>query len=140
MMKKQYSKLWILGADLLVVPAMLLCRWLTTQMLATEKVCIWVRLGGQCITCGGTHFVNDLTSLRIMDAFWDNQFLFVLAVYFAVTWVLLNLHLLFRITFAKKMLMRMYSIPAVIAWCVAMFVFIFWRNWEPALHIIQLLL
>ena len=137
--KAHRKKIWIVSMDVLCLPAAILFRYLSALMLQGDSVCVWVRLGGQCITCGGTHFVNDLLSGRIGMAFWDNQFLFVLCVYFAVSWILLNLYWLFDLAFAKKMLGLMYNIPMLIIFCVAMFGFLFWRNIHLIPKLVQLL-
>ena len=100
--KAHYKKIIILGIDVLCVIAAVLARPMSEWMLTSDSACAWTLWGGQCLTCGGTHFVNDLTSFRIIAAFMDNQFLFILTLYFLVTMVMLNLMMLFDLAFAKK--------------------------------------
>ena len=104
------------------------CRFLSIWMLSNESTCVWVTLGGKCVTCGGTHFVRDFLSGRIVDAFFDNQFLFILAIYAIVSVIFLNLLLLFNLKFAKKALRIMYNIPTLIISCVSMVAFLLLRN------------
>lgn len=133
------KRLIIIICDLLVIPAMFFCEALSDFMLSQESVCTWVKLGGQCPTCGGTHFVNYLLNGRISDAFESNQLLFVFAIFLAVSYVFLNLFLIWDFDFAKKVLLKMYSIPSVIIWVVALFVFTVLRNLKP-LSIVFLIL
>jgi hypothetical protein len=137
-LKQHAKKIGILSADLLSIPLAVYFRYLSERMLQTESTCVWVRLGGQCITCGGTHFCNDLLSGRIAAAFADNQFLFLLAVYFLVSWLALNLYWLFHLGFAKRILRWMYNIPTLIIGCVAMFAFLILRNTAMIGNILQL--
>ena len=139
-LKKYYKKIIILSSDLACLIAALVCAPLSEALLRdTDQVCVWMRFGGQCVTCGGTHFVNDLLSGRIGEAFSDNQLLFVLTVYALLTLIALNLWLLFDLAFAKEVLSRMYSIPSLIVFCVLFFAFLFWRNWNAIRNAVQLL-
>ena len=126
---KHYKRIIILAADLTCLIAALIAGPLSGALLAkTDKTCFWTLMGGQCPTCGGTHFVNDLLSGRIAAAFADNQLLFAVTVYAAVSLVFLNLWLLFGLGFAKKILGWMYNIPTLIAWGVILIAFMLWRN------------
>lgn len=126
--KKQYKRIIILGADLLCLVLALVCRPLSAQMLSNETTCWYSTWGGQCLTCGATHFVNDLLSFRIGQAFLDHQLLFVLTVFFLITLVMLNLWLLFDLAFAKKMLKWMYHIPTLVLFVLGVIVFMIRRN------------
>ncbi len=136
---KKHYKLLIILTDVMIIPGMLLCRWLTENMLATNNPCMWTLLGGKCITCGGTHFVNDLCNLRILDALADNPFLFFTGLYLAVSFVFLNLWWVFGLTFFKKVLKKMFNIPVLIVWLVIMVLFLLVRNIPTAINIYHIL-
>ena len=91
--------------------------------------------GIRCFTCGGTHFVNDLLSFRILEAMVDNPLLFVVAAYLFVTLAALNLYLLFDLKFARRMLRLMYNVPVIIAFVISGGVFFFVRNFEAFMHL-----
>ena len=74
-LKKYQWPLVLIAGDILLVIGCFVCRWLSGQMLESDTVCLFLLLGGKCITCGGTHFVRDLCSFRILDAMQDNVFL-----------------------------------------------------------------
>ena len=97
-------------------------------MLSHNTVCIWTVLGGKCLTCGGTHFVNSLLSCDIVAAFQHNQLLFAAAVILVITFILLHLFLLGKMKFAKKLLKIIYSIPSVVIAAFSTLVFLFVRN------------
>ena len=128
--KTHYKKITVLAIDVFCLLAALICRPLSAAMLETETVCYWSMMGIQCFTCGGTHFVNDLLSFRIVSAFSDNQFLFLTALYLGISLILFNLFWLFDLAFAKKLLRLMYNIPVLILFGVGIVVFLVWRNWE----------
>ncbi len=128
-LKKHYKRIIILTCDAMIVPMALLCKLITENMLKTDSTCAWTLLGGQCISCGGTHFVNDLASLRIVDAFFDNQLMFFITLFFIATLIMFNLWWVFDLSFGKKALVRMYSVPTVIIFCSALIIFLVWRNW-----------
>ena len=127
-LRKHYKKIIILSCDVILVPLLILCRYLSGVMLEMEGTCFMTLFGGKCITCGGTHFVRDLLSFRFADAFFDNQFLFACAVFLAVSLVFLNLFMLFELRFAKRALRCMYSIPALIVFGACMVAFLVVRN------------
>ena len=129
-MKKWYNKKILILLDLLAVPAGIFCHWLTTVMLSTDKPCTWTLLGGQCLTCGGTHFVNSLLSGHVGEAWHHNEFLFVLTVLLIASWVLVHLHLLCRAAWAGKVLQVLYSIPSLIVAVSVMIAFLLIRNWH----------
>lgn len=126
-LKKQHN-IWLILANVMIVPGIFLCRWLTENMLASDNPCIWTLLGGQCITCGGTHFVNDLSNFRILTAWEDNPFLFILTVFLLISVIALDLWLLAGVDFCKKLLKVMYNIPSLILWIVAALLFLILRN------------
>ena len=127
-MKKFINKKTIIIADLLAVPVLLLCRWLTSVMLSHESDCTWTLFGGQCVTCGGTHFVQSLSHGRILEAYEHNQFLFILLILLLISWVLLHLYLFFKMEFARKALRIIFSIPSLIVVLTGLFVFLVIRN------------
>ena len=126
--KKHYKKIIIISCDVILVPLLIFCRLLSGAMLETERTCFMTLLGGKCISCGGTHFVRDFLSGHFIDAFFDNQFFFFCAVFMAVSFVFLNLFMLFDLKFAKRVLRYMYSIPTLIIFCVGLVAFLVIRN------------
>ena len=129
-MKKllSYKKPLLVAADILLIPSVFFFRWLSGRMLARVTVCSWAVFGGKCVTCGGTHFVNSLLSGRIAEAFAHNQFLFLLGIDLAVSYLLLNLHWLAGWPVAQKILKKMYNIPMLIVGCAVLLLFFFLRN------------
>ena len=130
-LKKNYKAVLIIAFDILCVLAIPLCWLLTDAMLkAPPNPCPWTQppLGGKCISCGGTHFVNYLTSFKIAEAFSENQLFFFLTIYFLITLIMFNLWWIFNLTFAKKALKIMYSIPAAIIFGHSLIAFMIWRN------------
>ena len=125
---KKYKKLITIIFDVLLIPAGFICEKLTDVMLTTNELCLWVKVGGKCATCGGTHFVNAILNGHIIEAFHHNEYLFLLAIYFAVTIVLLNIVLLFEKKLPLKILKHMYNVPAVLILSVLLFLFIILRN------------
>jgi len=136
--KKHYKKIIILSIDVLCLIIALCCKPLSDLMLSNDSACIWTTLGGQCLTCGGTHFVNDLFSLRIADAFMDNQLLFIATIYFAITLIVVNLLWLFDLSFALKILKWMYNIPVLIVFSVGTIAFLLWRNLPELIRVIEI--
>jgi hypothetical protein len=128
-MKKLYNKKILILVDVLAIPLGFFCHWLTTVMLAGDRPCAWTLMGGQCLTCGGTHFVNSLLSGHISQAWHHNEFLFVLTVLLLLSWVLVHCHLLGHARWAAKVLRVLYSIPSLIVAVSPMIVFLILRNW-----------
>ena len=127
-MKKLYNRKILILVDVLAIPAGFFSHWLTTVMLAGDRPCTWTLMGGQCLTCGGTHFVNSLLSGHIGQAWHHNEFLFVLTVLLLLSWVLVHCHLLGHARWAAKVLRVLYSIPSLIVAVSAMIVFLLLRN------------
>ena len=135
-----YKKLTVVAADLLCLAAVLIGKPLSDVLLQkTDQTCPWTVMGAQCPTCGGTHFVNDLLSGRVWEAFADNQFLFVATVYLVLSLILLNLWWLFDLASAKKVLGWMYNIATLIAWGVGLFVFLLVRNLPVMIEMLQMI-
>lgn len=134
--KKKYL---ILIADILFIPALILCEHLTDFMLSRSNPCPWTLLGGKCVSCGGTHFVNSLLNGRIAEAFEHNQFLFLITLVLAVSFVLLNLYWLFNMRFPKAVLSKIYTIPMLIVTLSLMLVFFFIRNIPVFIRIAELI-
>lgn len=133
-MKKLFAKLpqldkriWLLIADALLLPGGFACWWLSGVMLSYESVCSMVALGGKCITCGGTHFVQALLGGDIVGALHHNVFLFAAVVYLLIGYLLLHAAWLGNWSFAQTVLKRMFSIPALIVWGALLVVFAVWR-------------
>ena len=141
-LKKHYKRIIVLLLDAMIVPGALVCKLLTEHMLETEATCAWTVFGGKCLTCGGTHFVRDLSAFilggditsgfekhYLLDAFLDNQLLFVMTLFFFVTLVMFNLWFVFGLDLGKKGLKIMYSVPSAIIFGVVVIGFLVWRNW-----------
>ena len=133
-------KYLLLAADVLLVPGLIFCEWLSDRMLATSGTCIWTLLGGKCVTCGGTHFVNTLLNGQIVEAFHHNEFLFVITLVLAISLVLLNLYWVFSVQFAKKILLKIYNIPVLIVTVSIMILFLLVRNIPAFINIAKLLI
>lgn len=135
-LKKHYKKIAAVSCDLLCLLAALIGAPLSESLLIeTDRACVWSLTGMKCITCGGTHFVNDLLAGRLGAAFADNQFLFAVTVYLAVSLVFFNLYWLLDLAFAKKALKLMYNIPMLIVFCVSLFAFLIFRNLDAIANI-----
>lgn len=139
-LKKHYKKIIIIPIDILVVPALVFFRWLSGQMLLTEKTCPWVLLGGQCISCGGTHFVNDFLSGKFFSAFLDNELLFVITIYIIIGFVFANLFCLSDFKFAKNALICMFNVFIIGYFALFAFAFLIVSNIPLFIEIAQLLI
>ena len=136
--KQNRNKIILLLCDLLCAVGALICGPLSGAMLqGAHSSCLWEMMGFACLTCGGTHFVNDLFAGRIGMAFMDNQLLFAATVYLALSLLLLNLQVFLDLAFAKKLLRRMYNIPMLIAWCAGTLIFLILRNSAPFFAMLQ---
>ena len=133
------KKYLILIADILIIPALTLCERLTDSMLSRSNPCPWTLLGGKCVSCGGTHFVNSLLNGKIAEAFEHNPFLFFVTLVLAVSFVLLNLDWLFGLRFPKTVLSGIYSIPMLIVTLSLMLIFFFVRNVPVFIRIAELI-
>lgn len=130
-LKKYRWPLVLIAGDILLVIGCFVCRWLSGRMLESDTVCLFLLLGGKCITCGGTHFVQSLLSGQFIEAFHHNEFLFVSTAYLALSLVLLHPWLLFGARWAKKLLRWMYNLPTLILFLAGMTVFGIVRNLTP---------
>jgi hypothetical protein len=139
MRKLKYYQYLLIAADILLIPGLIFCEWLSDRMLATTSTCMWTLLGGKCITCGGTHFVNSLLNFRIAEAFRHNEFLFVLTALLLVVFVLLNLSWLFRVKFATAALKKIFTIPSLIIVMAFLLLFLLIRNIPTFYAIITLI-
>ena len=136
---KRILKIIILVFDALCIPAAVICQIVSGNMLKADAPCVWTTIGIQCFTCGGTHFVNDLLSFRLIDAMVDNPLLFAVSVYLLITLVALNLYFIFKVRFGLRMLRVMYNVPVIIAWVIAGCAFFFIRNFDAFMHIDEVL-
>lgn len=128
-MKKTLNKKFlIIITDILVIPILIICEKLTDYMLMFDKACPWTVFGGKCVTCGGTHFVNSILNGRIVEAIEHNIFLFVMLIVLVVSFILINLYWIFNIDFARKILLKIYSISSLIIAVIFMLTFFFIRN------------
>ena len=124
---KNKTRLLII-ADILLIPLWIFLEWLSGFMLGQPGVCVWTTFGGQCITCGGTHFVNSLLNFQIIQAFHHNELLFIYTIILLISYILLHLWWLWKLSFAKKILSIIYSVPGAIIFCISLFVFWYMRN------------
>ena len=129
-MKKllKHKKTLLIICDVLLIPGLLFCRWLSAEMLANYSVCSWMLLGGKCVTCGGTHFVYALLRGRIAEAFAHNPFLFLLAIFALLSYVLLHISWLADSSPVKKLLKKLYSFHALLVFLGIMLLFFLGRN------------
>ena len=139
MSKFPNKKYFLLAADVLLIPGMFLCEKLSDLMLSQYSECAWLRFGGKCLTCGGTHFVNSVLNGQIAQAFNHNQFLFVLLLAMIAVYVLLHLDWLFSVKWAHKCLRWIFSIPSLIFWIVLALGFFFVRNIPAFINIARLI-
>ena len=141
-MKKilNFKKYFLISFDILLIPLCFFCQWLSTQMLKTDSVCMWTILGGKCITCGGTHFVNTLLSGKIFEAFHHNELLFIFTVILLLSWILLHLCWFGNSAFAKNILLKIYSIPGLIIAAASTMIFLLIRNIPTFINLVKLVI
>ena len=108
--KRHYKKFIIFPLDFILIAGFIICRPISAAMLSVESECLWNLLNMKCATCGGTHFVNDFTSFRFVDAFLDHPYFFVLSLYVIVSLVFLNMFMIYGSRFAAKALRIMYNL------------------------------
>lgn len=126
--KNKLYKILLLSGDVLLLASILPLRLLSSHMLSEESVCVWLRYGLKCATCGGTHFVESITSGHLISAFNHNQYLFLLLVFLLLSYLLLHLWVFFRLDLAKKILRALYNLPALIVHLGVIALFVFIRN------------
>ena len=130
----------LLISDALTIPTLVGCKHLADYLLATSNsTCLWTKFGGQCLTCGGTHFVGALLGFRFEEAFHYNELLFLITILLAVSCLLLHITVFARAPFAKAILRKLYSIPSLIITIAVSFVFLLLRNMPVITYIIQAL-
>lgn len=139
-LKKHYKKLIIFPLDFFILAGFIICRPISGLMLSVESECTWKLFGMQCATCGGTHFVNDFTSFRFIDAFFDHPYFFVLTLYVIVSLIFLNLFMIFNKPFAAKVLRYMYNLYFAAAAVLALALFTFVRNLPAIIEIVPLII
>lgn len=130
-MKKnnRLNKILIICTDFLILPFLYLCRYLSRFMLDfMPDTCMYAKFGAKCVTCGGTHFVNELSKGNLLEAFNHNQFLFLLMIFFIVAFIFLNIYILFNSKVAKKVLSIMFCLKTLYIIVGVLVVFLFLRN------------
>ena len=127
---RKHKKRLLIAAHILAVPALILLHLLSDGLLSTRRECSWRRIGALCPTCGGTHFVNALSRGDLLGALRYNAFLFLLTVFFALTLIFIDLSVWFDLSFSKKALKKMYSLPMLITLGVIMILYLILRNWR----------
>ena len=126
---KKHPRLCMLLADATWIPLWIGFYFLSDYLLTnTDSVCDWTRWGGQCLTCGGTHFVKEFLSFHFAEAWEQNELLFFIAIYTLLTLLVVNLLVVFRWRFAKTILKCMYNIPVLILFIAGAIVFFLVRN------------
>ena len=138
-LKKYKWPLLLLTADVLVVIGCIVGRWLSGRMLESDTVCLFLLLGGKCLTCGGTHFVRSLLTGQIVEAFHHNEFLFITTAYLALSLLLAHPAVLLKAKWAQKLLRWMYSIPSLILFLTGMTVFAVVRNLPLIARVVEFL-
>ena len=138
-LKKYKWPLLLLAADVLVVIGCIVGRWLSERMLESDTVCLFLLLGGKCLTCGGTHFVRSLLTGQIVEAFHHNEFLFITTAYLALSLLLAHPAVLLKAKWAQKLLRWMYSIPSLILFLTGMTVFAVVRNLPLIVRVVEFL-
>jgi len=139
-LKKYQWPLVLIAGDILLIIGGFLCRWLSGRMLESDTVCLFLLLGGKCITCGGTHFVRSLLTGQIVEAFHHNEFLFITTAYLALSLLLAHPAVLLKAKWAQKLLRWMYSIPSLILFLTGMTVFAVVRNLPLIVRVTEMLL
>ena len=122
------KKKLLMIADISLIPVGFFLEWLSRFMLTQPGECVWTTFGGQCITCGGTHFVNSLLNGQIIQAYHHNELLFIYAVILLFSYIFLHLWWIWNLPFAKKVLRVIYSVPGTIIFCISLVVFWYIRN------------
>jgi hypothetical protein len=135
----QHKKALLLILDALLIPGLFLCEKLSDLMLSRYTECPWVTLGGKCVTCGGTHFVNAILNGDLIGGFHHNAFLFLLLVLGVALMVLIHLDILFHVPWVKKAWRYIFSIPTLILLLAIMLVFFFARNIPVFMRVIEIL-
>ena len=128
-------KYLLLITDILFIPGTFFFWWLSGVLLAKPRPCLWNKFGGQCITCGGTHFVRALLQGDFIAAFHYNPFLFVCAIVLILSFILLHFTILGKSRKAQKLLSVLFSIPSLILGCVLMMLFLLARNGSVIVYI-----
>lgn len=126
-MHKHIKKI-LLTCHIMAIPIALFLRYLSEQMLSINAVCPWRRVGAQCLTCGGTHFVNDLLSGNVLSACKHNAFLFLLTFFFTISLIFVDLDVFFNVSTARKLLRKMYTVRVLIFLCIILIFFLIYRN------------
>ncbi len=101
---KKHNKALLLTADILVIPALFLCKKMTEVMFATGKPCRWTLIGIECATCGGTRCVSSLLSGNIFEAYVYNPMIFVGIFCLILFFILVNLDTFFNVKRAKRII------------------------------------
>lgn len=102
----------VLFVDALLIPGVLLGRWLVAVMYTVGEPCPWAAVGAQCATCGGTHCVESFLRFDFSGAFFHNPMVFGWILYAILTLVLLNVGFVLRCAWASRWLRGMYSLTA----------------------------
>ena len=138
-MKKllRFKIIFLIACDILLIPGLIFCKWLSGQMLAQPGVCVWTLMGIQCITCGGTRLVNSLLSGHILQAFSYNPYIFIIIVLLAISYLLLHLWWIGKVPFAGKLLKKAYSIPGLLIFAASTGYFLVFRNIPTWIRMIE---
>lgn len=133
---KKHDKILLFTADVLVIPALLLCKKMTEVMFATGAPCRWTLFGLECATCGGTRCVSALLDGRILASYAYNPMIFSAIAALALFFVLLNLSVFFKVKAAKKIIAYVLHYRTVI-FCMTVFLtFFVARNFVPLIEML----
>ncbi len=124
----KHKKKLVIILDALLVPGAVGCKFLTDYLVTLNDPCSWTLVGAQCGTCGGTRCFNQLLSGNIIGAFQLNPYIFCGLIYLGIMLVLLNMSAFSKKTWPSRVLEKMYSVPAILIWLGAFFLFIILRN------------
>lgn len=133
---KKHHKLLLFTADVLVIPALFLCKKMTEAMFAAGRPCMWSLFGIECATCGGTRCVSALLEGRIFDSYMYNPMVFSAIAGLILIFVFANLSVFFKMKTAKKFLGFVFQ-QRTVYFCVAVFLtFFIARNFVPLIEML----
>lgn len=134
---KEHPWIPVIALDFMVIPGIVICKWLLRTMLAEGKPCRWTLVGAKCATCGGTHCVQSFLQGHFWDSFIWNPMVFCWILYGIVTGVLLNLCFVCNQRWAKSALKGMYSLTAFFVALGVYLLFTLIRNLPLLLELIH---
>lgn len=131
---EKHNKLLLFTADILVIPALFLCKEMTEVMFAVGRPCRWALLGIECATCGGTRCVSALLDGRIAEAYIYNPLVFSAITALFLFFILLNLSVFFKLKSAKRIIGVILHRRTVYFCAAAFLTFFVARNFIPLIE------